>query len=457
MAGKYIDSASNLFDTMDKTGNGSLHRIEFLEGLRSLNLALTETQINDMFDSIDKDTDNAIEKIEFVKLIEGPPETTDVPPIRSPETSPSSTQKFEDSEVEFWNKMKTVISHTPSMMHEKISIESAKKVYSVSKLVQKRTIGSDKSVIEGLLSRVVLNDDIDDLGGVNDALVRKYIQVLAAVSRHRLDSHQSKLSAEEIRSLKMSAKKHLKHFESKKKVKKKKKTQVIKKHDAVHTASSMFLPSSSSCSQEEDYLQAFMDSSDNNVNVTLIENIVRSREKTRIEEETRARQEKKSMEEDSTRKKAKKEKSQAVVFETVVEKASNHVQDDENNYIGYTPPKPSSRKEFKEEFEEWMRSLGGGLDKFISQYTYELGARSLQDIADFMSDESSIRKTMTMLNEKQIGIFVKAAQSLKDKLRGSSRTCELYISVFHRLTLAHQINKTHRYVRNRRKTNGFDG
>ena len=69
-----------------------------------------------------------------------------------------------------------------------------------------------------------------------------------------------------------------------------------------------------------------------------------------------------------------------------------------------------------------MRSLGGGLDKFISQYTYELGARSLQDIADFMSDESTIRKTMTMLNEKQIGIFVKAAQSLKDKLRGSSRT-----------------------------------
>jgi hypothetical protein len=274
-------------------------------------------------------------------------------------------------------------------------------------------------VIEGLLSRVVLNEDIDDVGGVNMALVRKYIQVLAAVSRHRLDSHQSKLSAEEIRSLKMSAKKHLKHHESKKKVKKKK---VIKKHNAVHTASSMFLPSSSSSSQEEDYLQAFMDSSDNNVNVTLIENIVRSREKTRIDEEVRAREEKKSMEEDSTRKKAKKEKSQAVTFETVVEKASNHVQDDENNYIGYTPPKPSSRKEFKEEFEEWMRSLGGGLDKFISQYTYELGARSLQDIADFMSDESTIRKTMTMLNEEQIGIFVKAAQNLKDKLRGSSRT-----------------------------------
>ena len=87
-------------------------------------------------------------------------------------------------------------------MHEKISIESAKSHPCRNSF--KRTIGSDKSVIEGLLSRVVLNDESDDLGE-EYALVRKYIQVLAAVSRHRLDSHQSKLSAEEIRSLKMSA------------------------------------------------------------------------------------------------------------------------------------------------------------------------------------------------------------------------------------------------------------
>ena len=298
MAGKYIDSASNLFDTMDKTGNGSLHRIEFLEGLRSLNLALTETQINDMFDSIDKDSDNAIEKIEFVKLIEGPPKTTkeeeDVPRIQF-ETSPESTPHLEDSELEFWNKMKTVITHTPSMMHDKFSIESAKKLYSVSKLVQKRTIGSDKSVIEGLLSRTVHNEKNSDLGGVDEMLIRKYLRVLSTVSRHRLDS-QRKLSEEEIRVMKISARRHMKQYESKKKAKKKMNRKEKKQREAIHTASSLFLPSS--CSQEEDYLQSFVESSDSNVTIKLIENIVRSREKARIEEEARARLDNKSMSHD---------------------------------------------------------------------------------------------------------------------------------------------------------------
>ena len=54
-----------------------------------------------------------------------------------------------------------------------------------------------------------------------------------------------------------------------------------------------------------------------------------------------------------------------------------------------------------------MRSLGDGLDKFISQYTYELGARSLQDVADFMSDESSILSRDTRLNMVLNGIMRK--------------------------------------------------
>lgn len=85
-----------------------------------------------------------------------------------------------------------------------------------------------------------------------------------------------------------------------------------------------------------------------------------------------------------------------------------------------------------------MRSLGDGLDKFISQYTYELGARSLQDVADFMSDESSIRSTMTMLSEKQIGTFVEAVQRLKEKLRGSGRTSFMISLYSHCRFLTHR-------------------
>ena len=155
------------------------------------------------------------------------------------------------------------------------------------------------------------------------------------------------------------------------------------------------------------------------------------------------------MEEDEYEKESKKEKSQAVTFESVVEKASNHVQDDEVITLDTHHRNLVLEKEFKE-FEEWMRSLGGGLDKFISQYTYELGARSLQDIADFMSDESTIRKTMTMLNEKQIGIFVKAAGSLKDKLKVQVVREFLFLfsidSVFHRHTPLTKSTQTHRYV-----------
>jgi len=417
MAGQYVSNAGKLFDVMDTTGNGSLHRIEFLESMKSLNLELTETQINDMFDSMDKDSDNAIEKVEFVKLVSGSPteETTTTTTTKSPKVIVSS-----NSELEFWDKMKTVISHTPSMMHEHLSTKSAKKVYSVSKLVRKRTIGSDRSVLEGLLSRVVHNNqDMKDLGGVNQKLVHKYLHVLAAVSKDRLKSKRMP-SVEEIRSLKLSAKKHLKHFERKKEDTSSLKKDKCKKKQKVHTASSLFLPSED-YSDERDYLQAFVESLDTNVTASLLEKIVRSRERSRIEEETSARFEKRKKNVETKKKKKRKD----VIFELHVEKTKSTNQDEESNYVGYIPPKPSSRKEFKEEFHEWMRSLGGGLDKFISQYTYKLGARSLQDIADFMSDESTIRSTMTMLNEKQIKHFVNAVKKLKDKLRGSGQTCEI--------------------------------
>lgn len=87
--------------------------------------------------------------------------------------------------------------------------------------------------------------------------------------------------------MKISARRHMKQYESKKKAKKKMNRKEKKQREAIHTASSLFLPSS--CSQEEDYLQSFVESSDSNVTIKLIENIVRSREKARIEEEARAR------------------------------------------------------------------------------------------------------------------------------------------------------------------------
>ena len=56
-----------------------------------------------------------------------------------------------------------------------------------------------------------------------------------------------------------------------------------------------------------------MDSSDNNVNVTLIENIVRSREKTRIEEETRFRNQRRVSNERAIRKRKEKLKNEIIL------------------------------------------------------------------------------------------------------------------------------------------------